>query len=495
MSTIHLRRFVAAMILFVFSSILIACEEVEEPNLNVAGIYNQGIESIIDSSVYTEKVPNIFTDDDEDFVDHASNDFKFDNTAIVILDDDNTAINNAVDETEIYMEDGNLIVNSTKKMTLILKGTLHGNVQVYKPDGKFKLVLDGVDITSDSGPAINIQSEKRSFLVLEEGSVNTLSDGFVHPTLADGSNTDGALFSEEQIIISGTGELNITANFKHGIVSDDYIKILSGTIQILSAPVDGLHANDYIVIDGGDVTINANSNGIECIRGYVVINGGKVTIDAVSDGIKTSYQDNDSTIYPFIHILNGIIHINVDAEGIASTSDINIQGGNLIIESLDDAISSDARLSINGGVHSLKSIEKQALDGDEYVKITGGISMLLAGGFTASIESDEGIISIDGGTVVTAGPTVLDLSNSTQGYVGYVGVQENDTLQLKQDSTLLTVGFLTDYTYVVMSTPEMIPGEDVELYSNGSISGDNFYGIFEDAIFSNGELIETLIIN
>jgi hypothetical protein len=318
--------------------------------------------------------------------------------------------------------------------------------------------------------------------------VNNLTDGTEHPVLANGSKTDAALFSEEQIIISGTGELNITSRYKHGIVSDDYIKVISGTINILSTILDGLHANDYIVIDGGEININATSNGIEVERGYIVINGGKLVIDAINDGIKSSYQDGDITIYPFIHILNGVVHITSQNEGIISTSDINIYGGNLIITSIDDAISSDGSIYLDGGVHYLHSTEKQSLDGDIRVEIAGGISVLLSDGDTASIESDEGYIAILGGTVIAAGPVDIDISDSTQGYIKYGSVIENQILNVQDSSSILTIAFIADYTHVILSTPEMEVGDSLDIYHNGGIIGNNFYGIYTSGTYSNGEL-------
>ena len=183
--------FITALVALSF----LACDNAAASTTEIQN-YNQGLESIVDENLYTLKMDNVLTDDDEDDVESELNDFKIENTATVLLNDDQTVITNNVEDTSIYMENGNLIVDSTKKLTLIISGTLNGSLIVYKSDGKLKLVLDNASIVSTSGPAINLQTEKRVFLILKENTINQLTDGTVHPKLARSSETNAALFSE-----------------------------------------------------------------------------------------------------------------------------------------------------------------------------------------------------------------------------------------------------------------------------------------------------------
>ncbi len=489
-----LKQRILLLATIVLSLFLAACQEQEDPLPDDIEGYNHGIDTIVDQEIYTEKVANPFTDDAEDDVDHAYNDFNPENTAIVIFDEDQVSINSNVDETLIYMDGSDLIVNSTKKLTLIVKGTLDGSIHIYKPDGKLKLILDGIDINATSGPAINIQTEKRVFIVVNANTINNIIDGTEHPTLTNGSNTNGAIFSEEQLIISGTGVLNVTGRYKHGIVSDDYIKIIDTNVNILAASSDGLHANDYIVIDGGAVDIHANSNGIEVERGHVVINGGTLSINAINDGIKTTYQGIDPDITALVQITNGIIDITSGKEGIASTGDIDLNGGVMTINSTDDAISSDAFIHVTDGMFYLHSLEKQALDGDLSVMIEGGTMILLSDGDTASIESDEADIILNGGTLVAAGPIDLIIDQATQGYIKYGVVQENEIVHVQGSTGLLSVAFLQSYNHVILSTPEMNVGDTIDVYSGGGIQGNNFYGLYFTGTYAGGSKTTTLVV-
>lgn len=490
-SSIYKHRIVLLVTVLLGVFALASCKNNDPVFDDIVG-YNQGLLEILNPSLYTEKVGNVFTDDEEDDVDSTLNDFKEANTAIVELDDENTIIQNDLANTEIYMEDGNLIVHSSIKLTLILRGTLNGNVSIFKTDGKLKLVLDGVDITANQGPAINLQTDKRVFLVTNSGTENNLTDGLLHPLMMNGSKTKAALFSEEQLILSGSGVLNITGLYKHGITSDDYIKIQSGTINILSSESDGLHANDAIIIDGGDVTINAGKDGIDCERGYIVINGGSVSITSGNDGITTTYNDEDTTITSFIQINNGLISIFVPAEGIKSMSDIVLNQAAIIIVSTDDSLSAVGEIRIEDGLYSFHSLEKQALDGDIDVIIEGGILVLLGDGDTDVVESDDGDIQFNGGTIVAAGSGDLKLSQSTQGLLRVGSVVANTTLNIRDNSSILMVAFLKPYEHVILSSPDMTVGTSLEVHSGGTATGNNFYGLYVSGSYINDKSVVVL---
>jgi hypothetical protein len=487
----YLKRTILLTIVLFVSIFVVSCQDEDISFTDIQG-YNQGLDDIISRQLFTTKKLNILTDDEEDFVESTLNDFKEFNTASVVFNDTEADITNELLDTDIYMENGNLIVNSSRKMTLIVSGELNGSIIINKSDGKLKLVLDGITINSESGPAINLQTEKRVFLVINDDTENFVTDGIEHPLMSNGSKTKAAIFSEEQLIVSGNGELNVTGRYQHGIASDDYIKILSGNINIISAKSDGLRANDYIVIDGGEININADGDGIECEKGFISINGGLVNINAEKNGIKAFYEDADLSINSYIEILNGIINIDSNDKGITSTQDITLDGGAIIISSRGDAVFSHKNIIIEEGYFYFTSLEKQALDARLDIQINGGTSLLYSNSDEVALESKDGKIIFNGGTAIVAGALDFNIESSSTGYLKLGSVQANEIIQIKKENELLTIGFLNTYNHIMVSTNEINPGVKYDLYTSGQIQGNNFYGLFISGTYSNGILKKTI---
>lgn len=97
-----------------------------------------------------------------------------------------------------------LVTNTVKVAQIILSGaSTDGSLKIYSPD-KFKIMLDGLNLASKRGPALDNQSKKRTFVHLSDGTVNTLSDAsvyaddFYYPddVAADGEDCKGCFFSE-----------------------------------------------------------------------------------------------------------------------------------------------------------------------------------------------------------------------------------------------------------------------------------------------------------
>lgn len=168
----------------------------------------------------------------------------------------------------------------TGEGTYVLSGSMSGMVEV-NTTLKVKLKLNGVNIRNASGPAILCTDAKRLTLTLIEGTYNYLEDG---------SNTvyDGAICTNDTLEIKGAGTLEVRANNRHGISSDDDIIINNGTITV-NAEKTGLMANDDITISGGNLTINGRTNGIKS-KGTLHISGG-------TSFIKGGAKENKSAIY------------------------------------------------------------------------------------------------------------------------------------------------------------------------------------------------------
>lgn len=212
--------------------------------------------------------------------------------------------------------DGNTVTIS-KEGTYVLTGTLsEGQIVVEVQDSeKVQLVLDGVTLHNSTSAPVYIKSADKVFITLEEGSVNTLTDGSEY-VQTDDNTVDGVIFSKVDLTLNGSGTLNITASYKHGIVSKDDIVITGGNYNI-TAVKDAINGKDAIKIKDGDLTLSADTgNGIQSknaddtTKGYVYIAGGNITVTKSQEGIEGTA----------IVIEDGVVDITAADDGMNAAS-------------------------------------------------------------------------------------------------------------------------------------------------------------------------------
>ena len=166
---------------------------------------------------------------------------------------------------------------------------------------KQALWLSGLNLTCTSGAAINNQSGKRTFVYVD--GANTLADtsSAGYSTTGD-EDMKGVLFSEGQLIFSGSGSLKVTANntkSKSCIVSDDYVRVLdtpSITVTAGSGAGHGIKSNDYVQIGSGTLNVStaaAMKKGITS-DDYVLVEGGTTTIN-ITGGVAYDSEDGEYT--------------------------------------------------------------------------------------------------------------------------------------------------------------------------------------------------------
>lgn len=230
---------------------------------------------------------------------------------------------------EITKEGAYVTVRSTtdKEVTYRLSGsTTEGQFKIYSSK-KFVLGLAGVSITNTKGSAINVQSGKKVTVELSDGTVNTLVDGSKYSATPEGEDEKGCFFSEGQLIFTGKGTLNVTANKKHAIVSDDYIEMKNGTVNVLSSASDGIHVNDYFLMNGGTYTSTATKgDGIDASEGYIEINAGLIDVSVAQADVKGIKCDS------IITMTGGQVRLTVSGDqckGFKTKQNMTMTGGEI----------------------------------------------------------------------------------------------------------------------------------------------------------------------
>ena len=240
-----------------------------------------------------------------------------DNLAIV-WDGSSATVSGNVQGVTVANSNGYVVITSTAdSVRYTLSGNGNGQFKLYS-DKAYKLCLAGLTLTCSDGPAINSQCKKKGYVELT--NANTLTDGSAYATSEE--DQKAAIFSEGQLIISGTGTLNVTGNYKHALASDDYIRINAGVLNITAKVSDGIHVNDGLYINGGTITINAAGDGLQSDSVTIAITDGTVNITSVDKGILS--QTGTLTVS------GGTITVNTtgsEGKGIKSEGAMSFSGG------------------------------------------------------------------------------------------------------------------------------------------------------------------------
>ncbi|MCR4924061.1 MAG: carbohydrate-binding domain-containing protein [Lachnospiraceae bacterium] len=258
-----------------------------------------------------------------------------------------------------YAYDGGVYISNGGRY--IVTGSLTDGsivVDAYKSSKVF-IMFDGVTINSADSAGFIVNEADKVFITLKEGTDNYISTGEEFSDEALNEGIDGAIFAHDDLTINGSGSLEISSGYKHGIVAKDDLVVTGGRINI-SAPADGMRANDSLRICSADIKVEAGDDALVINHedGYFYIESGSLSLDSEDDAIHSAgdvtiaggdilISAGDDGIHSdkaFL-ITDGKITINECYEGIEALT-IDMEGGDITIYSEDDGFNA------NGGSNS-----------------------------------------------------------------------------------------------------------------------------------------------
>jgi len=396
-----------------------------------------------------------------------------------------------VDGSGVSVEDNIITINEAG--TYGVSGTLKDGQIVINAgnEDNVELVLNGINITNSKSSAIYVANAKNTYLILNDATENTVTDGseYVFEDEAQ-DEPNAAIFSKDDLFIDGNGSLTVNGNYRDGIASNDDLKVLNGNINV-TAKEDGLRGKDSSTITNGNITINSGFDGIkasndtEADKGYVLIEGGILNITSGQDGIQGE---------TLVTINNGEININsgggsangstentesteeeaISTKGIKAGVNIVVEGGKINIDSLEDSIHSNSDLTINSGELTLASGD-DGIHAENTVNINNGVIKI-----TKSYEGLEGkFININDGDVeLTSSDDGINISNP-EGDTGSDGL-----LSIKGGRVVLDAsGDGLDVNGSINMTGGVVIVNGPENNGNGAIDYDG------DFLVSGGTLI------
>ena len=271
--------------------------------------------------------------------------------------------------------------STSREYTYKLSGTTSDGSLTISGFYKLTLELGGLKLTNPSGPAIDIECDKRIAVVLSDGSVNRLIDG------AGGSHK-GALSFSGHAEFSGSGTLNVEGRSRHAIYAREYLSMKDDglNLNITGAAGDGIHCgrgkegnpNNYFLMEGGHVTMsNVDGDGIDADDyGVVKVRGGSIDMEVC--GFDVVGLKGDS----IVDVSSGSVSLRVsgpESIGIRGCHLVSISGGTLSID-----VTGDGSKGIKG-----KLEERGTVVGGGDVTISGGTAEIRVSGGTSTQSIDE----------------------------------------------------------------------------------------------------------
>ena len=278
---------------------------------------------------------------------------------------------------------------------------------------KVYLYLNSLQLASASDAPIYVQNANKVFLLLVDGTKNTLEDASTRTksyTKSNGSSdtTNATIYAKDDLTIKGSGALTVTGNYNNGIHCSNDLRIRDLPEITVKAKNHAIKGKGSVNIEGGYFELTAtNGDGIKSDegddegvvteeKGIVIITGGEFNINAGDDGIQAYNYIliADSTSTP-------LITVNSKGKGIATDNRLYVNGGVTSVTSGDDGLHSNMNIYFNGGRTTI-SAGDDGIHADSTLRISdGSINITKAvegieafyiraeGGKTATVASDD----------------------------------------------------------------------------------------------------------
>lgn len=300
--------------------------------------------------------------------------------------------------------------NSADELTYQLSGTSSDGSLVYVGSYKCTFILNGLSLTSTSGPAIDIECGKRIAMVLADGTSSVLTD------CSDGSQK-ACLYTKGHLELQGGGELTVKGNTRHAIASKEYLELKKslGKLTVSGAVADGIHAGQYIKVKGGTVEVkNVGDDAIQAevtddatdeLNGQILVSGGSISYEVTAEDAKGMRSDSLMAISG--GTITGVVSGNA-AKAMKSDTEVSISGGEISLTLSGAPVVTDYDPSYCTGVKA------------NQFTMSGGTLTVNASGVANKGVSVDSVANVTGGTLTITttgdGGTYSSSASSTDAY-------------------------------------------------------------------------------
>lgn len=318
-----------------------------------------------------------------------------------------------------------------------LTGSLSDGMVIVDADSadKIQLVLDGVSIACSTSAAIYVRQADKVFITLDTGTQNELSNGGSFKDI-DENSISAVIYARDDLTFNGSGSLTVSSPAGNGVDAKDDLVIAGGSYDI-TAGEHGFEANDSIRIAGGTFRVSAGKdafhaeNSDDATLGYIYIADGDFDISTDGDGISAggeclvaggvysivtgggseNAEPQTQGFFSRLFTAGQTTEAETDSEsgkGLKSGASMVIEDGIFVMDTIDDAVHSNADISVCGGEFSLQSGD-DGFHADETLSVSGGVIDIaycyegLEGTIVDISGGDISVIALDDGVNAAGG--------------------------------------------------------------------------------------------
>lgn len=406
--------------------------------------------------------------------------------------------------------DGSLVVYGNYNDGIASKDGLvidSGDITVIAADdgirGKDYVVVNDalLDITAggDGIKADNADDDTMGYITVAAGTINVTAGGDAIQAATDVVITGG----DFTITAGGGSSTSMAAVDSAKAIKGAASVVIDGGMFLIDAADDAIHSNVSVVINAGsfeiatgddavhaDETVEINGGTIDVVQSYegiegtiVTINGGDISIIASDDGLNvaggvdasgtmnaagTAGQDTfrgpggggggapvETPGEYYLYINGGVIYINAGGDGIDSNGYITMNGGTVTIDGptsgRDCSVDFNGSFDMNGGTligTAIDGMTSEAIDAGSQAAMYLTTDSAIAAGTVIHIETTDGL--------------------------GVVTYQAGNS-----------------FSVIVFSSPDLVSGQEYNVYLEGTTAGEAVYGLYGADAYSPGALVGT----
>lgn len=397
------------------------------------------------------------------------------------------------------------IITISKGGDFEVTGTLEDGQIIIDTEDKAKLRLSGMSLTNPNGAAVYVKNADKAYITITENTENTLTDGESY-TSGD-ENEKACITSRDNLEIKGNGALTVNGNYNHGIDASDSMEIGNGNITI-NAKNDCIHVNDTleisggkltlaseskkgisahgdIVIDDGDIDITKSTEGIET-KQIMTINGGDISVIASDDGFNAGGNGMDNMRGGF----GGGQRTDMHPDDNMTPSDMrggrpmmmqDMQNGEMSeipndgfgIGRNSTEISTEHHIQINGGTIYINAVN-DGIDSNGSLVIDGGDIIIegppRAGGGEMGLDTDGALI-INGGDVLATGSSIntTGANQNTANINLSAEVTAGELFEIRnaEGETIASFTVSSPFSAILYSSDKLETDKEYSVYTNG----------------------------